>query len=473
MDNNKRTIERFFILLIDIGAITLSLAIAYYIRYRRIFHTDGNADQTWVFVLFTVIYVVVFFIVGNHSHFFRRGYLAELYEVCKSVLITVMLFLLLLYMMKVSDDVSRLMFGYFTIIWIGVMYLMRIIFKNYMVKVYQKSSFSSHLILIVDAADAARVIENIVSYNEWNREISGVILTDEPPAGYDCVSGVPVVGRWPDLIPYAIRNNVDEVFFFESSVVQPDKLQEAISQLKAMGVTVNVNIEEFSLTHSGKRDLGRVGKYAVVTFDRNAFTVQGMMAKRILDIIGSLVGMAILGVAAVFLAPAIRLDSPGPVFFGQTRVGRNGRKFTCYKFRSMYVDAEQRKAELMKNNEMQGLMFKMEDDPRITKVGRFIRKTSLDELPQFWNIFKGDMSLVGTRPPTVDEYEQYEARHKCRLSMTPGLTGMWQISGRSDITDFDEVVRLDMAYIDNWTISKDIKILLKTVGVVFTGKGSR
>lgn len=153
-------------------------------------------------------------------------------------------------------------------------------------------------------------------------------------------------------------------------------------------------------------------------------------------------------------APAIKLESPGPVFFGQTRIGKNGRRFTFYKFRSMYQDAEQRKKELMAQNEVKGLMFKMENDPRITRVGRFIRKTSIDELPQFWNVLKGDMSLVGTRPPTVDEFEQYEAKHKCRLSMTPGLTGMWQISGRSDIKDFDEVVRLDMEYIDNWNYFK-------------------
>ncbi len=139
----------------------------------------------------------------------------------------------------------------------------------------------------------------------------------------------------------------------------------------------------------------------------------------------------------------------------------------------MYQDAEELKKTLMSQNEMKGLMFKMEDDPRITRVGRFIRKTSIDELPQFWNVLRGDMSLVGTRPPTVDEFEQYEAKHRCRLSMTPGLTGMWQISGRSDVKDFDEVVKLDMQYIDNWSILKDIKILILTVWVVLAGRGSR
>ncbi|MCD7835309.1 MAG: sugar transferase, partial [Lachnospiraceae bacterium] len=229
----------------------------------------------------------------------------------------------------------------------------------------------------------------------------------------------------------------------------------------------------FDIEYAGKKTLNRVGKYAVVTFARNIFSNRQLFLKRTLDILGSLVGMVILAIATAFVAPLIKLDSPGPVFFGQTRVGKNGRKFTFYKFRSMYVDAEDRKKELMDKNEVKGLMFKMEDDPRITRVGKFLRRTSIDELPQFWNILKGDMSLVGTRPPTVDEFEQYGIEHKGRLSMTPGLTGLWQISGRSDIKDFDEVVKLDMEYIDNWTIWKDIKILMLTFKVVFTGKGSK
>ena len=159
--------------------------------------------------------------------------------------------------------------------------------------------------------------------------------------------------------------------------------------------------------------------------------------------------------------------------FKQKRVGKNGRYFFIYKFRSMYKDAEARKKELMDKNEMNGLMFKMTDDPRITKVGKFIRKTSIDELPQFFNVLKGDMSLVGTRPPTVDEFKQYEGHHKRRLSMKPGITGLWQVSGRSNIEDFEEVVKLDLQYIDNWCLALDFKILIKTVGVIFFGRGAK
>ena len=197
------------------------------------------------------------------------------------------------------------------------------------------------------------------------------------------------------------------------------------------------------------------------------------MLKHTLDYVGGLVGFILFGLAYCVLGPIIKIDSKGPILFSQNRVGRNGRIFKCYKFRSMRADAEVLKKKLMSQNEMQGLMFKMENDPRITKVGRFIRKTSLDELPQFINVLKGDMSLVGTRPPTVDEYEKYEPKHKARVSMMPGLTGLWQVSGRSDIKDFDEVVKLDMEYIDNASFWFDIKIILLTIKTVIFGRGAK
>ena len=194
-----------------------------------------------------------------------------------------------------------------------------------------------------------------------------------------------------------------------------------------------------------------------------------------MDIAGGLVGCIFTGIIYIFIAPIMKVKSPGPVFFSQVRMGKNGKPFKIYKFRSMYMDAEERKKELMeKNNIKDGLMFKMDDDPRIIKgIGHFIRKTSLDEFPQFWNILKGDMSLVGTRPPTMDEWDEYELHHRRRLAIKPGLTGMWQVSGRSEITDFEEVVELDTKYIEQWSIGLDIKILFKTVTVVFTGSGAK
>ena len=395
----------------------------------------------------------------------------EFVSVVKSEVIFSAVLILALFVMHRSADLSRLVFGYQIVINTVVMYAARVIFKQYMVKVYRNSRHSNRLLVVTSSDQAENVLENLKEYNEWNRTIAGLVLTDTAQVGE--INEIPVVAHSEDFLNYVIRNDVDEVFIIDDKMMRTPLMDEWVRELEQMGIIVDVNIDAFDLSISGKKTLNRVGKYAVVSFARNLFSTRQMIAKRVLDIAGSLVGMVILGIATIFVAPAIKLDSPGPVFFGQTRVGKNGRKFTFYKFRSMYKDAEARKKELMASNEVKGLMFKMEDDPRITKVGKFIRKTSIDELPQFWNVLRGDMSLVGTRPPTVDEFEHYEAKHKCRLSMTPGLTGLWQISGRSDIKDFDEVVRLDMQYIDNWSILKDIKILILTVKVVLTGRGSR
>jgi exopolysaccharide biosynthesis polyprenyl glycosylphosphotransferase len=194
-----------------------------------------------------------------------------------------------------------------------------------------------------------------------------------------------------------------------------------------------------------------------------------LLFKRIFDIMGSLVGLLLLAVSYPILAPIIKLFSPGPVFFKQLRVGRNGRRFSIYKYRSMTADAEERKKELLDKNELEGAVFKIKDDPRVTRIGKFMRKFSLDELPQFINVFRGDMSLVGTRPPTPEEVSNYQKWHYRRMSIRPGLTGLWQVSGRNKIQNFNEIVRLDLKYIDSWSIWLDIQILFKTLFVLFQG----
>ena len=195
--------------------------------------------------------------------------------------------------------------------------------------------------------------------------------------------------------------------------------------------------------------------------------------KRLFDIVCSLLAIIVFGWLYAIIAVLVKMKLGSPVLFTQPRPGKDEKIFKMYKFRSMYADAEERKQELMKQNEMNGLMFKIENDPRITRIGRFMRRTSLDEFPQFINILKSDMSLVGTRPPTLDEFAQYSPYHKKRLSFRPGLTGMWQVGGRSEITDFEEIVRLDVEYIDNWSFMLDVKILLKTVLEVFRGSGAK
>jgi exopolysaccharide biosynthesis polyprenyl glycosylphosphotransferase len=472
MYQKRKAMENFLVLIVDILAIWISIGIAFGIRYGMLYGKNDHIDQLWQIMLVSLLYGLMNLHSDFNRHFFRRGYFDEFVAVIRNQALFSILWILILFLVHRSGDLSRLVFGYFTMINTILTFSFRIIFKQFMIKVYKTSKYSSCLLIVTTSEQIEMIIETLIGYNEWNRILVGVVLIDKSLVG-EAVCGLPVVADRNSLLNYVVHHNVDEIFINDSDIMQDPVLGNWISELEDMGVIVDVNIDIFNIPSNGIKTLNRIGKYAVVTFARNIFSTRQVVTKRILDIAGSLVGMVLLGIATIFVAPAIKLDSPGPVFFGQTRIGKNGRKFTFYKFRSMYRDAEQRKKELMKNNEVKGLMFKMEDDPRITKVGKFLRNTSIDELPQFWNVLYGDMSLVGTRPPTVDEFERYEAKHKCRLSMTPGLTGLWQISGRSDIKDFDEVVKLDMQYIDNWSILKDIKILILTIKVVLTGKGSR
>lgn len=241
-----------------------------------------------------------------------------------------------------------------------------------------------------------------------------------------------------------------------------------------MGITIHIKLARVA-DDSSNQIVEKLEGYTVLSTSINMVSAGQLIFKRTMDICGGLVGMLLTGIIFIFVAPIIYIKSPGPIFFKQVRIGKNGKKFNIYKFRSMYMDAEERKKELMVQNDIKdGMMFKMDNDPRIIKgIGNFIRDYSLDEFPQFWNVLIGDMSLVGTRPPTVDEWEKYEMHHRSRLAFKPGLTGMWQVSGRSNITDFEEVVRLDTEYIKKWSPGLDIMILFKTVAVVLGKVGSK
>ena len=275
---------------------------------------------------------------------------------------------------------------------------------------------------------------------------------------------------------------LDEVYL-DVAQESEENMLPYLEEMESMGLTVHFRLPVLDRIEKAccdetsavriSRELSRCAGGNVVTMGTVELKLRDQVLKRTMDIVGGIVGCIISIPIIALVAIPLKLESPGPLIFKQRRVGRNGRVFYIHKLRSMYVDAEARKKELMAQNEMNGLMFKMEDDPRITRVGRFIRRTSIDELPQFFDVVRGSMSLVGTRPPTLDEYRQYESHHKRRLSMKPGITGLWQVSGRSDIDDFEEVVKLEVQYIDNWSIWMDIYLLFRTVGVVFDRKGAK
>lgn len=470
MYQSERVMENKPVLFIDLISIIASFAMAFGVRYQVLFGRETLGDQIWIVALAVIIYISVSFYTNVGFNFYRRGFFEEFVNVIKTETSYMILLLLMLFFMHRSSDLSRLVFGYTVIFNTIFMYGIRTAFKLYMLKIYRSSKNSKRMLVVTNSGIADAVLQNLSNYSDVDRQIVGIVVTDT--VDVKSINGTKIVANCDNLIDYTVRNEIDEVFVIDDTLSKSSLIEKWTNELSEMGVIVNINIDVLNLTNNRKKQLNQIGPYAVASFARNLFTPRQLFVKRLLDIVGSLIGMVFLGLAFIIVAPAIKLDSPGPVFFKQIRIGKNGRKFVFYKFRSMYQDAEERKKALLQKNEIKGLMFKMENDPRITNVGRFLRRASIDELPQFWNVLKGDMSLVGTRPPTVDEFEQYEAKHKCRLSMTPGITGMWQISGRSDIKDFDEVVKLDMQYIDNWTILKDIKILLVTIKVVLLGKGS-
>ena len=262
------------------------------------------------------------------------------------------------------------------------------------------------------------------------------------------------------------RYHLDQIYILQKREEQLFSMQKYVDLCIDMGVTVRM-VVDFYKRRRADSYVSCVGTYPVITYHTVTLNTGEQVIKRIMDVAGGLAGIVLFSPVMLLAALAIKLDSPGPVIFRQTRVGKNGRTFQIYKFRSMYVDAEERKSELLSQNEIAGgVMFKIREDPRITRVGRILRNLSIDELPQFFNVLGGSMSLVGTRPPTPDEVEKYGTRQWRRISIKPGLTGMWQVNGRSLVTDFEKIVELDVEYIDNWSLMEDIRILCKTVTVL-------
>jgi exopolysaccharide biosynthesis polyprenyl glycosylphosphotransferase len=358
---------------------------------------------------------------------------------------------------------SRAFFMYF----LGLSFVFLVIERTLLRLLYDiplKREYNLRRILIAGDLERGMLVAELMQKQlSWGHEIVGRLS-----AGKDIDQDA--LGRIDDLDNILHKQAIDEVIFAldrESSI----DLAPYLKICSRMGITTRILP---ALWSPGTRALTVEICQGVpfLTFQENNFNATGLLYKRILDIIGGIVGSLILLIVYPFVALAIKIDSPGPVIFKQKRVGQHGRIFEVYKFRSMHVDAEERKNELMAQNLMHGAIFKMKNDPRITRVGRWLRKTSIDEIPQFLNVLKGEMSLVGTRPPTLDEVEHYLDWHYRRISAKPGITGLWQVSGRNKITDFDEIVELDCAYLENWRFLVDIKILLKTIWVVLKRKGA-
>lgn len=454
-------------MLLDIFCLEIGFLLAY--LYRNGF---GNNNLPKIYERFMLMIVLidicVVFFSSSYQGIVRRGYIKELkYSIihCSAVTLGIITWM---FMFKISVDYSRIIVGSMWVISTCLVYFARCILKKIVREKLRKDKELRKVMVVTTEARAEEIVKNLlVPFRDYY--IAAVVIYDQLETKVEKIADIPVIAGKEEAFYYIKRNIVDEVFIDPNG--NEKEAEHLMNVMVSMGLTAHVLMAEIGNSMDQKK-ISSFGNYMVVSASMKFATARQLVFKRLMDICGALVGLVFTGIAFLIFAPIIYHQSPGPIFFSQNRVGRNGRIFKIYKFRSMYMDAEERKKELMSQNKMQGLMFKMDNDPRIIPIGHFIRKTSIDELPQFWNILKGDMSLVGTRPPTVDEYKQYEMKHRKRLAMKPGLTGMWQVSGRSDIVDFEEVVALDAKYIEEWTLLLDVKMIWKTVMIVLMGKGA-
>lgn len=473
MYQNKERIKNLAIFIVDTLSVIISYVLAVYLWlkvYKEI-QVISRADilDNLGLILFSFLGTILFFNVNKE--FNKRGVFTELMHCIKMNMLFAAVVSIFLVLKGETGSISRGVFISTVIFNTILMCVGHCALRYYLVKIYKNRKGNTQMFIITTEDRAEHMLDKLQKKNEWNNSVRAMAIIDAEMHGEE-VHGVPVVANYYDMIDFIKKEPIDDVFI-NVPYHTGKSLRDIIMQIENMGITVHLNIEVLENFDGFDKTVTMLGDIPVITFANTFFDYNKLIIKRAIDIVGAIIGLLITGIITIFLAPPLLLESKGPLIFKQNRVGKNGRYFYMYKFRSMYSDAEERKQELMSQNEMNGLMFKITDDPRVTKIGKFIRRTSIDEMPQFFNVLKGDMSLVGTRPPTVDEFKKYEGYHKRRLSAKPGITGMWQVSGRNDIEDFEEVVKLDLEYIDNWCLALDIKIILKTIGIVFARRGAK
>ena len=497
----------------DVFILQVSYVLGYMIRHGWGQWPYLHADYKSLAILLAVADILVAIVFSTMHNVMKRGYVREFTETVKHVFLVLVIMTLYLFSTQVSDTYSRITIYLTAGFHLVLGYLIRLAWKP-VIRRINKGKAKSTMILVADESSVEKVLKHAGAVNDFR--YAGLVLSNRDGTG-EVIENVPVVASLENAADYICREWVDEVFIYPEHLTdlkmtsyeavedfiddtygtrEPRSQEEEkaekpaeqsgvatlIGQCREMAIPVHIRLPITSV--GGKSFMEKVGGYSVLTMTANYASPRQVLIKRFFDILGGIAGSIFALILIAIIGPKIKKESPGPILFKQTRIGQNGKRFKCYKIRSMYMDAEERKKELMAQNRVSdGMMFKLDWDPRIignkivdgkqvTGIGEKIRKTSLDEFPQFFNILKGDMSLVGTRPPTEDEWEKYKYHHRARLATKPGLTGLWQVSGRSQITDFEEVVKLDTEYINNWSIGLDLKILLKTIKAVLKRDGA-
>ena len=483
MITKREKLQYGYLFLIDLLSLVLSIGLAWGLT-AGVLHKMGDFqldDLVEACFLLLLAYILTFFTFDQSENIVNRTPVREVEIAVRFNFLLTLIDAACLALTKASMLHSRYFLVFVPVIDVFAMTGAHAVLKKMLVRSRYTKGIQSLVGVVTTQENASPILEELKK--DWSKRVTGLaILEAAPEQLHTEIDGVKIEANFDNFMDWLRQAALDEVYL-DVAQESEENMLPYLEEMESMGLTVHFRLPVLDRIEKAccdetsavriSRELSRCAGGNVVTMGTVELKLRDQVLKRTMDIVGGIVGCIISIPIIALVAIPLKLESPGPLIFKQRRVGRNGRVFYIHKLRSMYVDAEARKKELMAQNEMNGLMFKMEDDPRITRVGRFIRRTSIDELPQFFDVVRGSMSLVGTRPPTLDEYRQYESHHKRRLSMKPGITGLWQVSGRSDIDDFEEVVKLDVQYIDNWSIWMDIYLLFRTVGVVFDRKGAK
>ncbi|GAB4259865.1 sugar transferase [Thermincola ferriacetica] len=477
-----RLMFKALFVLTDLLFITCIYFGLYLYRVAHEFHlTVGWSQITdidfWVNMTYFEGYVKFYIIVTVAAFFFLRRYGLyslennvtlpdQFWRVTKAVLYSVITIAALSYMFKVQLF-SRFVFITFSVTTVFGLWFWRVMKHWAVSKLLQRGYFNRRLIIVGAGEKGRLVAQELMARPGLGYTVVG-FADDDPQKQNQNICGVPVVCPNNRLAETVAARQIDEILITIPSY--RELTQNIITQCRRQDVQIRIVPEMFNLMTSSV-EVGQLGPVPYMRIVKTPMQGMPLVFKRLFDVIVSLTGIVVLSPLMLATALAIKLDSPGPVLFRQKRVGKNGQLFDFYKFRSMVPNAEELLAELAAANEADGPVFKIKEDPRITRVGKFIRKYSIDELPQLFNVLKGDMSLVGPRPPLPNEVDQYGDFEWRRLEVIPGITGLWQVSGRSDLS-FHKWMELDIYYIENWSFWLDLKILLQTVPVVLTGKGA-
>ena len=455
-------------ILVDILLVTLAFILAYEMR-NRIEALYPMEAYLWPLVFGVAIWIGGMYQSGMYASFRMKKAGEGLYLIYQTAYLGVFVYASLLFVLKITY-VSRalvLMAFAFSMAILAVEKIALII----VLRRLRKRGFNYRNVLIVGTGPRAqKLVQALEEHREFGLKIVGILDPDKGKVGQVILNHT-VIGTLKDL-PWVTREKiVDQVFFVVPRSWLGD-IEQAVLYLERLGVRIDIAVDYFnmSITHAQQSEFFGI---PFLSFESTPGNLLPLFIKRLMDIVLSGIAIVVLSPVFAITAVLIKLTSEGPVFFVQKRVSMNGRLFNLFKFRTMVKDAEEKLEDLQHLNEMDGPVFKITKDPRVTPVGAVLRKTSIDELPQLWNVFLGHMSLVGPRPPLPSEVEKYDDWQRRSLSMRPGITCLWQISGRNRITDFDEWARLDLEYIDNWSLWLDLKILLRTIPVVFLGTGAK